>query len=130
MVHLYLSSSILLAAFPPPVEIIASPSVPIDATNYSLACKVYIPTEALGTVTIKWFGFLNKSTAIKSVVFPNISGATFNLDLIFTPIHTRDGGWYSCGVAYELYPIGSIKKVKLNIESKCHNEFHNCAMLH
>ena len=104
------------------MDIIASPSIPIDGKNCSLTCKVYIPTEALGKVIIKWFGSLNNSTAINSTVMHSIAGATVNFDLIFSPIHTRDGGWYSCEVAYELYPIGSIKKIKLNVESKCLNE--------
>ena len=100
------------------MDIIASPSIPIDGKNCSLTCKVYIPTEALGKVIIKWFGFLNNSTAINSTVMPNVAGANLNFDLIFSPIRTRDGGWYSCEVAYELYPIGSIKKIKFNVESE------------
>eukprot|EP00731_Ephydatia_muelleri_P029992 Em0021g515a len=43
--------------FPPLVDIIASPSIPIDGKNCSLTCKVYIPTEALGKVIIKWSKF-------------------------------------------------------------------------
>lgn len=104
------------------MDIVTPVSIPIDAMNYSVTCKVYIPMEALGTVTMKWFGPTDNLTAINSIVLSNIGGATLNFDLVFSPIYTRDGGWYSCGISYELYPVGSIKKIKLNVESEYLNE--------
>ena len=105
-------------AFAFKLDIVTPVSIPVDGKNYSVVCKLSVPPEARGTVTMKWFGPSNNLTAINNVTLFNIGGATFTFDLMFSPIHTRDAGWYSCGITYGLYPVSSAKKLKISVESE------------
>ena len=107
------------AALPPVVTITTDGSSPTDQGNFSMTCNVYVPSEALGTLTVRWLGPLGPQVALSSTVESNVGGETVELDLVFSPIHSEDGGWYTCNVTFELYPqAGASSKVKVTVQSE------------
>ncbi|KAL5486684.1 hypothetical protein EMCRGX_G019195 [Ephydatia muelleri] len=107
-----------LQPLPPVVTITSDGSSPTDQGNFSMTCNVYVPSEALGTLTVRWLGPLGPQVALSSTVESNVGGETVELDLVFSPIHSEDGGWYTCNVTFELYPqAGASSKVKVTVQS-------------
>ena len=101
------------------VTITTDGSSPTDQGNYTMTCTVYVPTEALGTLTVKWLGPLGPQVPLSSTTKSNVGGETVELDLVFSPIHTEHGGWYTCNVTFELYPqAGASSKVKVTVQSE------------
>ena len=83
-----------------------------------MTCLVSVPMEALGTLTVKWFGPRSPLVALNTTAASNIGGATITLGLKFSPIYTKDGGWYTCDVLFQLYPQAAANsRTKLTIQS-------------
>ena len=115
-IELHLTSS---PALPPVISIKTDGSSPTDQGNFSMTCSVSVPMEALGTLTVRWLGPLGPQVVLNSTVASNIGGATVVLGLVFSPITTRDGGWYTCDVTFELYPQAAAStRKKVTVQSE------------
>ena len=84
-----------------------------------MTCSVSVPTEALGTLTVRWLGPRSPQVALNTTAASDVGGTTIVLGLKFSPIYTKDGGWYICDVIFQLYPQAAANsRTKVTVQSE------------
>ena len=112
--------SYLLPGLPPAISIMTDGGSPTDRSNFSMTCRVSVPAEAQGKLTVRWLGPRSSQIALNNITASDVGGATIALGLKFFPIYTKDAGWYTCDVIFQLYPQAAANSsTKVTVQSEC-----------